>query len=310
MPAVTTTSSRELHGRGTPNRRALDHRQPRCRGRPHPPTGLPLARIHAWRDATRDPPATEQPNKTQAQIDRLARDLAASQQRAQRYRQEQEEARDQAKTLANASRALHEENQSLRSALADARVISPLPRHADDDWQSVPRSQSQLARPASSPSRSTAGACATGSGSTAKRKAPHASTCSASVNLGMKRALSRRSRRFIVMRQKGKPPTMPSPHSPGNSNITNQHAFRSSSRSLRCCVTLIPTARTESLGCWPQPQPCRSLRRISDLSIIITTGRAPEDMTQDIYGLGDSLRNVRSAVASSPGKIQGNVRGD
>jgi small-conductance mechanosensitive channel len=95
--------------------------------------------IQEWRDATRDPPATEHPDKTQAQIDRLARDLAASQQRAQRYRQERDEARDQAKTLANASRALDEENQALRSALADARVISPLPRHADDDWQSVPR---------------------------------------------------------------------------------------------------------------------------------------------------------------------------
>jgi chromosome segregation ATPase len=82
--------------------------------------------IQAWRQATRDSPASGHPDKTQARIERLARDLAAAQQRAQRYRQERDEARAQAKTLANACGALDEENAALRTALADAPVVSPL----------------------------------------------------------------------------------------------------------------------------------------------------------------------------------------
>ena len=35
--------------------------------------------INAWRDATSDPPPTDHPDKTQARIERLARDLAAAQ---------------------------------------------------------------------------------------------------------------------------------------------------------------------------------------------------------------------------------------
>jgi hypothetical protein len=93
--------------------------------------------IHDWRDATRDPPPTEHPDKTQARIERLTRDLAASEQREQRYRQERDEARAQAKTLANACRALDEENQALRSTLADARVVSPFRHRAGDGQQSV-----------------------------------------------------------------------------------------------------------------------------------------------------------------------------
>jgi len=93
--------------------------------------------IHAWRDATREPPSTGHPDKTQARIERLTRDLAASEQRAQRYRQERDEARDQARTLANACRVLDEENQGLRSELADGHVVVPirhraLPRLAEE----------------------------------------------------------------------------------------------------------------------------------------------------------------------------------
>ena len=84
--------------------------------------------LHAWREATRDPRPGDQPDKTQARLERLQGDLAVSQQRAARYRQERDEARAQAKTLANACRVLDEENQALRTALADARVVSPL-RH-------------------------------------------------------------------------------------------------------------------------------------------------------------------------------------
>ena len=93
--------------------------------------------IHAWRDATREPPSTGHPDKTQARIERLTRDLAASEQRAQRYRQERDAARDQARTLANGCRVLDEENEALRAALADAHVVVPirhraLPRLAED----------------------------------------------------------------------------------------------------------------------------------------------------------------------------------
>jgi hypothetical protein len=82
--------------------------------------------IHDWRDASHELPSTEHPDKTQARIERLARDLAAAQQRAQRYSRERDEARDQARTLANACRVLDEENQGLRSALADAHVVVPI----------------------------------------------------------------------------------------------------------------------------------------------------------------------------------------
>jgi len=93
--------------------------------------------IHAWRDATREPPSTGHPDKTQARIERLTRDLAASEQRAQHYRQERDEARDQARMLANACRVLDEENQGLRSELADGHVVVPirhraLPRIAEE----------------------------------------------------------------------------------------------------------------------------------------------------------------------------------
>jgi uncharacterized coiled-coil DUF342 family protein len=82
--------------------------------------------IHAWRDATREPQSTRHPDKTQARIERLAQDLTASQERAQRYRHERDEAHAQSQTLANACRALDEENAALRTALADASVVSPL----------------------------------------------------------------------------------------------------------------------------------------------------------------------------------------
>lgn len=82
--------------------------------------------IQAWRDATREPRPTDHPDKAHARIERLAQDLAVSQERAQRYRHERDEVRAEAKTLANACRALDEENQALRTALTDARVVSPL----------------------------------------------------------------------------------------------------------------------------------------------------------------------------------------
>ena len=93
--------------------------------------------IYVWREATREPPSTSHPDKTQARIERLARELAAAQQRAQRYRQERDAARDRAKTLANACRVLDEENEALRAALADAHVVVPirhraLPRLAEE----------------------------------------------------------------------------------------------------------------------------------------------------------------------------------
>lgn len=95
--------------------------------------------IHDWRKATSDPPPTEHPDNTQARIERLTQDLAAAQQRAQRYRQERDEARDHVKTLANACRALDEENHALRTTLADARVVSPFRHRAGDAEQSVSR---------------------------------------------------------------------------------------------------------------------------------------------------------------------------
>lgn len=93
--------------------------------------------IHVWREATGDRPPIEHPDKTEVRIERLTRDLAAAQQRAQRYRQERDEARDQARTLANACRVLDEENEALRAALADAHVVVPirhraLPRLAEE----------------------------------------------------------------------------------------------------------------------------------------------------------------------------------
>jgi hypothetical protein len=93
--------------------------------------------INAWRDATSDPPPSDHPDKAQARIELLTRDLAAAQERAQRYRGERDEARIQAKTLANACRVLDQENEALRAALADARVVVPirdraLPRFADE----------------------------------------------------------------------------------------------------------------------------------------------------------------------------------
>jgi hypothetical protein len=93
--------------------------------------------IHDWREATHDPSPTEHPDKTQARIERLARDLATAQQRAQRYRQERDAARDQARTLANACRVLDDENEALRAALADGHVVVPirhraLPRLAEE----------------------------------------------------------------------------------------------------------------------------------------------------------------------------------
>ena len=93
--------------------------------------------IHVWREATGNPPPIEHPDKAQARIERLTRDLAAAQQRAQRYRQERDEARDQARTLSNACRVLDEENEALRAALADAHVVVPirhraLPRLAEE----------------------------------------------------------------------------------------------------------------------------------------------------------------------------------
>ena len=44
----------------------------------------------------------------------------------QSYRHERDEARAEAKTLANACRALDEENQALHTAITDARVVTPL----------------------------------------------------------------------------------------------------------------------------------------------------------------------------------------
>ena len=95
--------------------------------------------IDAWREATQGAQPSSHPDKAQARIERLNQDLAAAQQRAQRYRQERGEALAQVKTLANACRALDEENQALRSTLADARIVSPLRHRAGDGQRNVLR---------------------------------------------------------------------------------------------------------------------------------------------------------------------------
>ena len=135
--ALREAMTRLLAGDGATHRRAPHRQQPRRRGRPHPPAGLPLASHPRLARGDGDPPPIEHPDKAQARIERLARDLAAAQQRAQRYRQERDEARDQARTLANACRVLDEENEALRAALADAHVVVPirhraLPRLAEE----------------------------------------------------------------------------------------------------------------------------------------------------------------------------------
>jgi hypothetical protein len=80
-----------------------------------------------WREAIGDRAITPHPDITQRRIERLTRDLGASQERARQYRLERDEARAQIQTLANACRALDEENDGLRAALTDAQVITPLP---------------------------------------------------------------------------------------------------------------------------------------------------------------------------------------
>ena len=66
-------------------------------------------------------------------------DLAASQQRARRYRLERDQARTHTQTLANACRALDEENDSLRTALSDTRIITALPsRTGHNDQRTRP----------------------------------------------------------------------------------------------------------------------------------------------------------------------------
>jgi len=86
--------------------------------------------IATWRDAIGNRAVTPHPDITQRRIDQLTQDLAASQKRAHRYRLERNEARAQIQTLANACRALDEENDGLRSALTDTRVTTPLPSRA------------------------------------------------------------------------------------------------------------------------------------------------------------------------------------
>jgi hypothetical protein len=91
--------------------------------------------IDSWREATRDADTGEHPDATQARIERLTKDLAASQERARRYRLERDDARAHIQTLANACRALDEENDGLRAALTDARVIIPLSSRAGHNEQ-------------------------------------------------------------------------------------------------------------------------------------------------------------------------------
>lgn len=91
--------------------------------------------INAWRDATRDSDPAHHPDRTQARIEHLTQDLAASQERARRYRLERDEARARTQTLANACRALDEENDGLRTALNDARVVTTLPSRAGHNEQ-------------------------------------------------------------------------------------------------------------------------------------------------------------------------------
>ena len=91
--------------------------------------------IATWREAIRDRAVTPHPDITQRRIDRLTQDLATAQERALRYRLERDEARAQIQTLANACRALDEENDGLRTALTDARVITPLPSSAGHNEQ-------------------------------------------------------------------------------------------------------------------------------------------------------------------------------
>ncbi len=102
--------------------------------------------ITAWRDATSNPPPSDHPDKAQARIQRITHDLAASQQRAERYRSERDEARTQAKTLANACRALDQENEALRSALADAHVVVPIRHRARPQVADEPAGRSDADR--------------------------------------------------------------------------------------------------------------------------------------------------------------------
>ena len=98
--------------------------------------------INAWREAITDREPAPHPDITQARIERLTQDLAASQQRARRYRLERDQARTHTQTLANACRALDEENDSLRTALSDARIITALPSrtgHNDQRTRPPPR---------------------------------------------------------------------------------------------------------------------------------------------------------------------------
>jgi hypothetical protein len=91
--------------------------------------------IDSWREATRDADTTKHPDGTQARIEGLHQELAMSQERARRYRLERDEARAHIQTLANACRALDEENAGLRTALTDARVITALPSTAGHNEQ-------------------------------------------------------------------------------------------------------------------------------------------------------------------------------
>jgi hypothetical protein len=83
--------------------------------------------INAWRDATNDPDRLRHPDKTQAKIERLTNDLAAADKRARRYRAERDDAQARTQTLANACRALDEENHTLRMTLNDSQIVTSLP---------------------------------------------------------------------------------------------------------------------------------------------------------------------------------------
>jgi chromosome segregation ATPase len=91
--------------------------------------------IDAWREAIRDLEPAQHPDMTQARIERLTQDLAASQERARRYRLERDEARARTQTLANACRALDQENDGLRTALSAARVVTTLPSRTGHNHQ-------------------------------------------------------------------------------------------------------------------------------------------------------------------------------
>ncbi|MGO9956633.1 MAG: hypothetical protein ACLP50_11715 [Solirubrobacteraceae bacterium] len=91
--------------------------------------------INAWREAITDREPAPHPDITQARIERLTQDLAASQKRPvaaalNATRPEPAPRRSRMRAV-----PLDEENDSLRTALSDARIITALPSRTGHNEQ-------------------------------------------------------------------------------------------------------------------------------------------------------------------------------